>query len=157
MAVVWACDAVRETHVLAVLPNRLQATVQAFLETMPAVLKTTVRRVCIDMWQGCAGAVAAALPAAEVVVDRFPVAVQDYKAVDDLRQQECRRLNAGRPVDQALPIAELRSLLRREWSPLTPAQQDQLATRLGKLFTKLEVVQKSYFINSMSYQYFGQF
>lgn len=128
VAVVWACDAVRETHVLAVLPNRMQATVQAFLETMPAVLKTTVRRVCIDMWQGYAGAVAAALPAAEVVVDRFHVAVQYHQAVDDLRQQECRRLNAGRPADQVLPIAELRSLLRREWSSLNPAQQDQLVS-----------------------------
>src|SRR5512143_132560 len=125
VAVVWACDAVRETHVLAVLPNRLQATVQAFLETMPAVLKTTVRRVCIDMWQDYAGAAAAALPAAEVVVDRFHVALQYHQAVDDLRQQECRRLNAGRPVDQALPIADLRSLLRREWWSLNPAQQDQ--------------------------------
>jgi transposase len=126
VAVVWARDAVGDTHVLGVLPNRLQATVQAFLETIPAALKTTVRRVCIDMWEGYAGAVAAALPAAEVVVDRFHVAVQYRKAVDDLRQQECRRLNASRPADQALPTAELRSLLRQEWTSLNPSQQDQL-------------------------------
>lgn len=126
VAVVWARDAWENTHLLAVLPNRLQATVQAFLETIPAALKTTVRRVCIDMWEGYAGAVATALPAAEVVVDRFHVAVQYRQAVDDLRQQECRRLNAGRPADQALPTAELRSLLRREWSSLNPSQQDQL-------------------------------
>lgn len=126
VAVVWARDALGDTHVLAVLPNRLQATVQACLETMPATLKTTVRRVCIDMWEGYASAVTAALPAAEVVVDRFHIAVQYRKAVDDLRQQECRRLNAGRPADQALPTAELRSLLRREWSSLNRAQQDQL-------------------------------
>ena len=126
VAVVWARDALENTHILAVLPNRLQATVQAFLETIPAALKTTVRRVCIDMWEGYAGAVATALPAAEVVVDRFHVAVQYRQAVDDLRQQECRRLNAGRPADQALPTAELRSLLRREWSSLNQSQQDQL-------------------------------
>ncbi|HYQ91699.1 MAG TPA: ISL3 family transposase [Candidatus Competibacteraceae bacterium] len=125
VAVVWARDALGDTHVLAVLPNRLQATVQAFLETMPATLKTTVRRVCIDMGEGYASAVTAALPAAEVVVDRFHIAVQYRKAVDDLRQQACRRLNAGRPADQALPTAELRSLLRREWSSLNRAQQDQ--------------------------------
>ncbi|HYQ91924.1 MAG TPA: ISL3 family transposase, partial [Candidatus Competibacteraceae bacterium] len=126
MAVVWARDAVGDTHVLAVLPNRLQATVQAFLDTIPAALKTTVRQVCIDMWEGYASAVAATLPAAEVVVDRFHVAVQYRQAVDDLRQQECRRLNAGRPADQVLPTAELRSLLRREGSSLNRAQQDQL-------------------------------
>src|SRR5512143_1673983 len=126
VAVVWARDSVGNTHALAVLPNRLQATVQAFLETMPTTLKTTVRQVCIDMWEGYASAVAAALPAAEVVVDRFHVAVQYRQAVDDLRQQECRRLNAGRPADQALPTAELRSLLRREWASLSQSQQDQL-------------------------------
>src|SRR5512144_841623 len=125
VAVVWARDAVGNTHVLAVLPNRLQATVQAFLETMPAALKTTVRQVCIDVWEGSAGAVAAALPAAQVVVDRFPVAVQSRQAVAELRQQDWRRLNAGRTADQALPTAELRSLLRREWSSLNLAQQDQ--------------------------------
>lgn len=129
VAVVWARDALGDTHVLAVLPNRLQATVHAFLETMPATLKTAVRRVCIDMWEGYASAVTAALPAAEVVVDRFHIAVQYRKAVDDLRQQECRRLNAGRPVDQALLTAELRSLLRREWSSLNRAQPDQLVNR----------------------------
>src|SRR5512143_3543936 len=126
VAVVWARDAAGDTHVLAVLPNRLQATVHAFLETMPAALKSTVRRVCMDMWEGYAGAVATALPAAEVVVDRFHVAVQYRKAVDDLRQQQCRRLNTGRPADQAFPTAQLRPLLRREWSSLNRAQQDQL-------------------------------
>jgi transposase len=35
VAVVWACDVQRDTHVLAVLPDRLQATVQTFLETIP--------------------------------------------------------------------------------------------------------------------------
>jgi transposase len=125
VAVVWARDAAGDPHVLAVLPNRLQATVHAFLETMPAAVKSTVRRVCMDMWEGYAGAVATALPAAEVVVDRFHVAVQYRQAVDDFRQQECRRLNTGRPADQALPTAQLRSLLRREWSSLNRTQQDQ--------------------------------
>ena len=125
VAVVWAREAGGDTPVLAVLPNRLQATVHAFLETIPAALKTTVRRVCIDLWEGYAGAVAAALPAAEVVVDRVHVAVQYRQAVDDLRPQACRRLNAGRPADQALPTAELRAVLRREWSSLSQSQQDQ--------------------------------
>ena len=142
VAVVWARDSVGNTHVLAVLPNRLQATVQAFLETMPTTLKTTVRRVCIDMWEGYAGAVAAALPAAEVVVDRFHVAVQYRQAVDDLRQQECRRLNTGRPADQALPTAELRSLLRREWASLNQSQQDQLV----KLFQQSPTVANAYLL-----------
>jgi transposase len=126
VAAIWARDPQGHTHVLAVLPDRLQATVQAFLEGIPAVLKTTIRRVCMDMWDGYAGAVAAALPNAQIVVDRFHVAVQYRNAVDEVRKQECRRINAGRPADQALPTAELRPLVRREWPSLTPAQQGQL-------------------------------
>src|SRR5512135_1011230 len=126
VAVVWARDAAGVTHVLAVLPDRLRTTVQAFLETIPDALKATVQRVCIDMWAGYAGAVAAALPKAHLVVDRFHVAVHYREAVDDLRQPEFRRLNAGRPADQALPTAEFRRLLRQEWSSLTSAQQGQL-------------------------------
>ena len=97
VAVVWARDAEGHNHVLAVLPDRLQATVQAFLESIPAALQATVKRVCIDMWDGYAGAVAAALPNARIVVDRFHVAVQYREAVDDLRKTECQRLNAARP------------------------------------------------------------
>src|SRR5512135_2308583 len=145
VAVVWARDAQDHTHVLAVLPDRLQATVQAFLETMPATLKPTVRRVCIDMWEGYAGAVAAALPAAEVVVDRFPVAVHYRQAVDDLRQQACRRLNTGRPADQALPTAELRSLLRREWPSLNQSQQDQVVN----LFQQSPTLAKAYLLRML--------
>ena len=127
VAVVWARDAAGVTHVLAVLPDRLQTTVQAFLETIPDALKATVRRVCIDMWEGYAGAVAAALPEAQIVVDRFHVAVCYRDAVDELRKAECRRLNTGRPPERAVPTAELRPLLRREWRSLHPDQQGQVA------------------------------
>ena len=145
VAVVWAGGALGDTHVLGVLPNRLQATVQAFLETIPAELKATVRRVCIDMWEGYAGAVAAALPMAQVVVDRFHVAVQYRQAVDDLRQAECHRLNAGYPANQALPTAELRSLLRREWPSLNPAEQGQLA----ELFEQTPTLASAYVLRTM--------
>ena len=122
VAVIWARDAQRQPHVLAVLPDRLQATVQAFLQTIPLPLKATVRRVCIDLWEGYAGA-AAALPNAHIVVDRFHVAVHYREAVDEVRKAECRRLNAERPPERAVPTAELRPLLRREWRSLNPDQQ----------------------------------
>jgi len=61
VAVIWARDADGQNHALAVLPDRLRVTVQAFLETIPDALKTTVRWVCMDLWEGTAGAVAALL------------------------------------------------------------------------------------------------
>jgi Transposase len=84
-------------------------------------MKATVRRVCMDRWEGYAGAVTAVLPHAQIVVDRFHVAVQYRKAVDELRKQECRRINADQPADQALSIAELRRVLHLEWPSLNLA------------------------------------
>lgn len=145
VAVVWARHAAGTTHVLAVLPDRLQATVQGFLETVPPALKGTIRRVCIDMWEGYAGAVAAALPQAHLVVDRFHVAVQYREAVDELRKQEFRRLNAGRPANQSRPTADWRPLLRREWLSLTPAQQGQLV----ELFAQTPTLASAYLLRNM--------
>ena len=126
VAVIWARDADGQNHVLAVLPNRWRATVQSFLESIPDPLKTTVRRVCMDLWEGYASAVAAVLPKAQVVVDRFHVAIHYRDAVDALRQAECRRLNADHPPERAVPTAALRPLLRREWQSLNPDQQGKV-------------------------------
>jgi transposase len=145
VAVVWARDAAGVTHVLAVLPDRLQTTVQAFLETIPDALKTTVRWVCIDMWEGYAGAVAATLPEAQIVVDRFHVAVCYRDAVDELRKTECRRLNAGRPPERAVPTAELRPLLRREWRALTREQQGQVV----ELFEQTPALASAYVLRTL--------
>ena len=145
VAVVWARDAAGGTHVLAVLPDRLQTTVQAFLETIPDALKATVRRVCIDMWEGYAGAVAAALPDAHIVVDRFPLAVCYRDAVDELRKAECRRLNTGRPPKRAAPTAELRPLLRREWRELNREQQGQVV----ELFEQPPALASAYMLRTL--------
>ena len=58
VAVIWARDADRQNHVLAVLPDRRQTMVRSFLETIPDALKATVRWVCMAMWEGYSGAVA---------------------------------------------------------------------------------------------------
>ncbi len=66
---------------------------------------------------------AAALPKARIVVDRFHVAARYRAAFDNLRQAECQRLNAARPPERAVPTAGLRPLLRREWPSLNRDQQ----------------------------------
>ena len=152
VAVVWARDADGQNHVLAVLPDRLQATVQAFLETIPAPLKATVKRVCIDMWEGYAGAVAAALPQAQVVVDRFHVAVNYRDAFDELRKAECRRLNAERPPERAVPTADLRPLLRREWRSLNSDQQGQVV----ELFEQTPTLASAYILRTLLTAIFDQ-
>ncbi len=145
VAVVWTRDLTGQNHVLAVLPDRLQATVQAFLATIPATLQATVKRVCIDMWDGDAGAVAAALPDARIVIDRFHGAVQYREAFDDRRKAECRRLNAARSPERAVPTAELRPLLRREWRSLNPDQQG----RLVELFELTPTLASAYVLRTL--------
>ena len=62
------------------------------------------------MGEGTPGAVAAALPDAQIVVDRFHVAVRYREAVDALRQAECRRLNAERTPERAVPHRRVAAL-----------------------------------------------
>ena len=147
LAVIWARDVDRQNHVLAVLPNRLRATVQSFLESIPDPLKTTVRRVCMDLWEGYAGAVAAAaaLPKAHIVVDRGHVAVHYRGAVDTLRQAECRRLNADRSPERAVPTTALRPLLRREWRSLNPDQQGKVV----ELFQQTPALARAYVLRTL--------
>ena len=152
VAVIWARDADGQNHVLAVLPDRLRVTVQAFLEMIPDALKATVRRVCMDMWEGYAGAVAAALPKAQVVVDRFHIAVHYRDAVDTLRQAECRRLNADRPPERAIPTAALRPLLRREWRSLNPDQQGKVI----ELFEQTPTLASAYVLRTLLTAIFDQ-
>jgi transposase len=60
--------------VLGGLGDRAKATLQTFLEGIPARLKATLQSVCIDMYETYHQAVKAALPEVDIVVDRFHVA-----------------------------------------------------------------------------------
>jgi len=97
VAVISAISEDGELHVLAVLPDRLKATVLAWLKSIPAALRTGITTVCTDIWEGYITAVQEVLPAATIVLDRFHVARQYRNAVDQLRKQELRRLRKELP------------------------------------------------------------
>lgn len=126
VAVISTGNAQGQVSVLAVLPDRLKATVKAFLEAIPAPLKVTIQTVCTDMYEGYTNAVSEALPGVTVVVDRFHVAQSYHDSVDQLRKQELKRLQ------QELPEAEYESLkgvmwrVRQDWTRLSEADQNQL-------------------------------
>src|SRR5512135_1954961 len=109
VAVISTRDAQGKVFILAVLPDRLKATVKVFLESMPAPLKATIQTVCIDMYDGYANAVYEVLPGVTVVVDRFHVAHGYHDSVDQLRKQELKRLQ------QELPEAEYEPLKGLIW------------------------------------------
>jgi transposase len=76
VAVISALSEGGELHVLAVLPDRLKATVLAWLLSIPAALRSGITTVCCDIWEGYITAVQEALPDATIVLDRFHVARQ---------------------------------------------------------------------------------
>ena len=79
-------------EVLAVLPDRQKQTVSDFFATIPTRIKTTIERVCSDMYKGFIGAAQEQLPWAKIVIDRFHVAKAYRDCADTVRKQEVRRL-----------------------------------------------------------------
>ncbi len=82
----------RGIEVLAVLGDRKQQTVANFFASIPAGLRGTIKRLCIDMYQGFVSAAQEQLPWAKIVVDRFHVAKAYRKCADTVRQSEVKRL-----------------------------------------------------------------
>lgn len=92
VCVVTGLDDQDRVVVLAILPDRLKQTVFNFLNSMPETFKSAVRRVCSDMYEGFINAAREALPKAEVIIDRFHVAANYHKGVDQLRKTVLKEL-----------------------------------------------------------------
>lgn len=97
VAVLTAKTATDRLYVLAILPNRLKATLVAWLQAIPHDHQRRIQTVCTDMWEGYVTAVQEVLPTARIVIDRFHVARHYRDGVDTLRKQEVRRLRATLP------------------------------------------------------------
>lgn len=126
VAVISTRDAQGQVSVLAVLPDRLKATVKAFLEAIPAPLKATIQTVCTDMYDGYTNAAYEALPGVTVVVDRFHVAQSYHDGVDQLRKQELKRLQQELPEAEYEPLKGLLWVVRQDWTVLSEEDQNRL-------------------------------
>ena len=140
VVIVTARAADGRVRALAVLAERTQATVQAFLEAIPVRLQATVRRVCTDLCEAYAGAVRAALPQAQLVADRFHVARLYRDGVDTLRKQELRRLRQALSDAEYAPLKGLLWLLRANRCALDRAQRE----RLEALFVRSPALRRAY-------------
>lgn len=124
-------------EVLAVLRDRQKQTVAHFFASIPVRLRSTIERVCSDMYQGFIGAAQEQLPGAKIVIDRFHVAKAYRERADTVRKQEVRRLK------QTLSKADYSQLKGAMWpfrkSPedLTNRERD-LLERLFKHSPKLK-------------------
>jgi len=140
VAVISALTEGGELHVLAVLPDRLKATVLAWLQTIPAALRSCITTVCTDIWEGYITAAQEALPDATIVIDRFHVARHYREAVDELRKQEVRRLQ------KELPKAAQDDLKHTLWPfRKRPADLDEVEqARLDGLLAHSPPLQQAY-------------
>jgi len=125
--------------VLAVLPDRTKATVQAFLESIPTVLKATMHSVCTDMYEGYRQAVQTVLPDAQVVVDRFHVTKLYRQAASKVRQAEMKRLKKSLPTAQYDTLKACRHAFWKNYVDLTNEEQ-QVLERLFDYAPKLRLV-----------------
>jgi transposase len=96
-------------EILAVLADRTQETVAAFLRAIPEPLRHTIERACTDMSEGVVSAIEEEGPGAESVIDRFPGARAYRDGADTVRTQERKRLT------RALPKAEYAALQGAMW------------------------------------------
>lgn len=92
VVIVTARLSAQHTVILGVLPDRQQATVEAFLRSIPESVRATVQSVCSDMYAAYIQAAQAILPNARVVIDRFHLATHYREGADKLRRAELKRL-----------------------------------------------------------------
>jgi transposase len=126
VAVISAQTIPGELYVLAVLPDRLKATVAAWLTTIPVAIRTTITTVCTDIWEGYITAVEQVLPDAKIVIDRFHVARHYRDAVDGLRKQEVRRLQKELPKHAVDDLKRTLWPFRKRAGDLDSAEQERL-------------------------------
>ncbi len=155
LAIITTHTAAGKTQLLTVLPDRKKATVKAFFDSMPPRLRHTVRTVCTDMWEGYVNAVHESCdpdPECQVaiVIDRFHVAKQYYKAADNLRKQEMKRLKQQLPKAQYQELRGVMWLFRRRKKALAAEEQ----IRLERFFQYAPRLQLAYQLREQLTQIF---
>ena len=81
-------------RLLGVIRDRDTASLTGFFESLGAGRCSQIKVVCSDMWKPYLKVIAAMLPAALNVLDRFHIAKKLLEAVDEVRRQEARKLAA---------------------------------------------------------------
>ena len=120
------CD-LTERRVLASVPDRDGAALQAWLEQLPD--PWAVEAAVIDMSYAYRDAIELCLPRAAVVVDRFDVVRRVGEALDQVRL----RLGRERGEERQGDLYQVRYALRRD----PPALRGEERTQLRRLFAAL--------------------
>ena len=117
--------------ILGVLADREKATVKQFLTSIPMPLRTTIERLCTDMYPGYINAAREVLPHVRIVIDRFHVAEQYRAAADTVRKQELNRLKRELPKADYQQLKGSLWAFRKNQADLSPEEQTLLARLFG--------------------------
>jgi transposase len=129
-----------EVRVLALLPDRLKATVVAWLKRIPQARRSAITTVCTDLWEGYITATQEVLPHATIVADRFHVARLYRDCADRLRKETLRSLRATK--DKAV-LEELKHTLWPFRKGADDLEADEQA-RLERLFERAPALKTAY-------------
>ena len=110
-------------RVLAVLPDRAQATLEAYLQSWTPAQREAVEEVALDLWAPYHGAVKRVLPQARRVADRFHVMQNLTAAVSEAR----RALQRAAPAAVREQLKGCRWLLVKNQADLSVEEAAQLA------------------------------
>lgn len=145
LAIITTRTADGELHLLTVLPDRKKETVEAFFDSIPPRLRHTVRTIDTDMWDGYVNAARESFDSdpecqVDIVIDRFHVAKQYYKAADNLRKKEMKRLKQRLSETEYRELRGVMWLFRRRWDTLDSEEQ----IRLKRLFELAPDLKRAY-------------
>ena len=152
VVIVSAINEQGEKHILAVLPDRKKDTVKAFLAAIPVLQKSTIQRVCVDMYEGYSNAVYETLSGVVVIVDRFHVAKNYRGCADKARKQEMRTLKKTLSDKEYAELKGVMWIFRKRWADLTEEQRVPLLM----LFRYSPMLQQVYILREVMTSIFNR-
>lgn len=113
--------------VLAVLENRLKATVKEFFSSIPKRLRKKVKAICSDLYSGFINAAKEIFgKKVPIVADRFHVVKLYREGFETLRKKEMKRLKKELSKDKYSSISRTMWLLRKPFNELTSDEVRQI-------------------------------
>ena len=126
IAIISAKDKHGKLSVIAVLDDRKQELIKAFLESIPKHLKKTVKSICTDMHDGFIYPAIEIFGKQAVVVDRYHVAKLYRKPLDQLRIKEMARLKKEISEEEYSELEGMMWILRKQHECLTEVDKSKL-------------------------------
>jgi len=130
-----------ELRIIAVLQDRKKDTLSNFLLTIPDRLRSSVKHVCTDMYDGYVNAVVEVFGSKELVIDRFHVAKLYRKPLDKLRISEMKRLKDKLNDEDYQNLEGMMWILRKKHECLSISDKAKLSL-LYKHSPKLKTAHK---------------